>query len=299
MVDFVFPFLYSVILILLTLFIMCPKSSEASMADGATPQTTTISPAPSRKPKTIYLIRHAESEENRRIAALSRTFKSLGKFSLPKSSDIYASTELLNIPGQVDSNVSEIGAQQIANMKEKLAQDKFVASTGIRLVAHSPLLRARQTSKGMLGCMSAGSSGEEMKVETVHRVVQTHLLLEKTPSEWTPLYYNTFIQRIADMEQWLWDQEEDTIALVGHSQFFKKMLNLDFKFGNCDVWKVKFDLNRATGTSASTIVPELEEVATEPTTDGKNDSKWKLPLQWSDLELMYACEVMSSQKTIS
>jgi hypothetical protein len=147
--------------------------------------------------------------------------------------------------------------------------------------------------------MMAGSSGEELKAETVDRVVQTNLLLEKAPSEWTPLYYNTSIQRNANMEQWLWDQEEDTIALVGHTQFFKKMLNLDFKFGNCDVWKVKSDLNRVTDTSASAIVPESEEVATEPTTNGKNGCKWKLPPQWSDLELLYACEFMSLQKTNS
>jgi hypothetical protein len=68
---------------------------------------------------------HLSHSTRHRIAALSRTFKTLGKFSLPKSSDIYASTELLNIPGQVDSNVSEIGAQQIANMKEKLHRLAF------------------------------------------------------------------------------------------------------------------------------------------------------------------------------
>ena len=64
------------------------------------------------KKKTIYLIRHAESEENRRISALCRTFQSLKKLSLPRTSDVSTSTELLNVSAQVDSNVSEIGANQ-------------------------------------------------------------------------------------------------------------------------------------------------------------------------------------------
>ena len=31
------------------------------------------------------------------------------------------------------------------------------------------------------------------------------------------------------------------IGIVGHSQYFKSMLGLPAKFGNCDVWEVKFD----------------------------------------------------------
>ena len=45
------------------------------------------------------------------------------------------------------------------------------------------------------------------------------------------------------------------------------MLNLDFKFGNCDVWKVTFDLSQVgSSATASTIVPE-------PATDDDNNDK--------------------------
>jgi phosphohistidine phosphatase SixA len=239
--------------------------------------------------KTVFLIRHAESEENRRVAALSRTFKTLGKFSFPSSSDIYASTELLNLPAQVDSNVSEIGASQIKHMGEKLKQAKFLETTGIELVAHSPLLRARETSEGMLGCSAVSSEEVKEKAESVTRVVQTELLLEKTPAEWTPLYYNGFKKRIGDFEEWLWNQKEGKIALVGHSQFFKAMLGLDFKFGNCEVWKLTFDLSKVDGTTASGT-NELTEKET-------SIYQRKLPPQWSDLELLYPCEIQSSPKT--
>ncbi len=258
-----------------------------------------------KTPKTVYLIRHAESEENRRLAALSRTFKTLGKFKLPSSSDVYASTELLNVPGQVDSNVSKIGAEQIARMKEKLSQEEFVKSSGIQLVAHSPLLRARQTSVGMLGCMAGGGSSEEstaseQKAESVSRVVQTELLLEKTPAEWTPLYFDAFVKRIRDFEKWLWSQEEDTIALVGHSQFFKAMLGLDFKFGNCEVWKVDFDLSQetATGQDHGATVESSDEEKKDSTDDKSASCKWNLPPQWSNLELKYGCDIEGSPKSI-
>ena len=252
------------------------STATTSSSSMSTPTTTTTTT------KTVYLIRHAESKENERIAALSRTFKTLGRFTLPSSTDVYSSTQLLNVPAQVDSNVSEIGANQIKHMGEKLKQENFLQTTGIQLVAHSPLIRARETSEGMLGCSALSADEVKEKADSVSRVVQTDLLLEKTPAEWTPLYYNGFIKRIGVFEEWLWSQKEEKIALVGHSQFFKAMLGLDFKFGNCDVWKLTFDLSKVNDTTA-----------------GPRDScQWKLPPQWSNLELLYPCEVESSPKTI-
>ena len=49
---------------------------------------------------------------------------------------------------------------------------------GIELVAHSPLVRARQTSEGMLGCVTARSASnveclwEGKKAASVDRVVE-------------------------------------------------------------------------------------------------------------------------------
>jgi broad specificity phosphatase PhoE len=249
----------------------------------------------SKRPKTIYLIRHAESEENRRIAALGRTFKTLSKWSIPSSSDVYATTELLHVQGQVDTNVSEIGARQIAHMKEKLQQDNFLISNGIQLVAHSPLIRARQTSEGMLGCVTAADSfpsAPDLKADSVARVVQTELLVERSPSEWTPMYYGGFIQRIQDFENWLCNLEEETIALVGHSQFFKTMLGLNFKFGNCEVWKVTFDpssvANQSNGTDAANL---FDATNNEKKEDASTTGPWMLPPQWSNLEKQYGCDI--------
>jgi len=261
------------------------------MSDSA--ETSPSTSPPGTATKTIYLIRHAESEENRRIAAFSRSFQKLKQFSLPKASDVSASTELLNVSAQVDSNVSEIGANQIAHMGEKLQKDNFVETSGIELVVHSPLLRARQTSEGMLGCMTASTVDDtikEKKAESVSRVAETDLLLEKKPAEWTPLYFDNFVKRISAFESWLGSQPEETIAIVGHSQYFKKMLGLDDKFGNCEVWKVDFCLKQ----------PGEDETQNASTADdiAPADNELESVSSWSNLEKVYGCEIESSPKYV-
>ena len=252
-------------------------SPQGDNAEASTPVS------PTKPAKKIYLIRHAESEENRRIAALSRTFDRLKKFSLPMTSELSTSTELLNVSAQVDSDVSDVGEKQIAHMGEKLSKENFVESSGVELVIHSPLLRARQTSLGMLGSMTASSTDdsiEEKRAVSVSRVAETALLLEKKPAEWTPIYFGQFKQRISDFEAWLGNQPEETIAIVGHSQYFKAMLGLPDKFGNCEVWKVDFS-----------APPPREETSEETIIEIPSGC-------WSNLEKVYGCEIESSPKTV-
>jgi broad specificity phosphatase PhoE len=247
--------------------------------------------APEQPKKTILFIRHAESEENRRLGSLSRCFRTLGKFSLPSSADIRASTELLNVAAQVDSNVSEIGAKQIAEMGQTLKEANFVQTSGIQLVVHSPLTRARETSEGMLECMAP-----DMKHSSVDRVVELELLKEKTPSEWTPVYWNSFKERMAEFQRWLADQPEDNIALVGHSQYFKAMLGLDFKFGNCDVWQATFDASKMAATAEvpateATVAIETTVVDKDSTCDSPQNPAWDMPPQWSELKVLFQAKI--------
>jgi broad specificity phosphatase PhoE len=246
--------------------------------------------------KTVYLIRHAESDENRRLASLSRCFKSLGKFSLPSKKDLAASTELLNVSAQVNSNVSGIGEKQIDQMAKKLEEADFLKSTGVKLVAHSPLLRARQTSDGMLGCMAP-----DKKTELVDRVLEIDMLAEKTPQEWVPGYFDQFKKRIANFENWLTDQPEEKVAIVGHSQYFKAMLGLDFKFGNCDVWQVTFTGSKIVSdplVPSATVVSVEASVPAEKSGEKQSLDKcdWIMPPQWTDLKQLYKCEVAGSKK---
>jgi broad specificity phosphatase PhoE len=186
--------------------------------------------------QTIYMIRHAESEENRRLASLQTVWSDLTNFRLPKSSDIWSSLRLVRVFDQVDSHVSDFGKQQIAHMAKLLRESDFVKSHQIQLVAHSPLLRAKETSQGMLGYAL-----ENKDIITSPRVLELDLLIEKTPAEWIPGNLGSLMARLRSLEEWIIEQPEDNIALVGHSQFFKALLELDYKFPNCSVYSAQFD----------------------------------------------------------
>lgn len=243
--------------------------------------------------KTIYLIRHAESEENRRIGSLKNSLRTLARFRLPSRQDAKAVGELLNIPAQIDSNVSDIGKEQISDMKEKLDAASFLETSNVKLVVHSPLARARETSEGMLGCVAP-----ETKVDAVDRVIELAELAEMTPKEWTPMYRGQFQARVKFFEKWLSDQAEDTIAIVGHSEYFKDMLDLDFKFGNCDVWKLNFDYSKIGQLKEDTTSEQICSSKKKPSSmdfmEGEELTTYVLPPQWSNLTKIYTGKKVES-----
>jgi len=158
--------------------------------------------------KTVYLIRHAESDENRRLHSFGKILQGCASLTPPTRSDVVASMELLNVQAQIDSDVSEIGRRQINQVGIKLENSNFVKEKGIQLVAHSPLIRARQTSEGMLRCVTprpgvTDSTAEGAKASSVSRVVELDILKEKTPIEWLPTHNDAYRQRIASFEEWL------------------------------------------------------------------------------------------------
>ena len=86
------------------------------------------------------------------------------------------------------------------------------------------------------------SSSEGAKHPSIQKVLELELLEERTPKEWLPTHYDQYSQRIQKFEQWICDQEENVIAIVGHSQYFRSMLGLKSKFQNVDVWQVSLDV---------------------------------------------------------
>jgi len=217
--------------------------------------------------KTVYLIRHAESAENHRLACLSRSLKSIARLKIPAADDVTSSLQLIDVPAQIDSDVSKAGARQIAQLSRKLSKDNFLEKHNITLIAHSPLKRARETCLGMLGHLANPEISKQKAVDQenrdpghnmVHdkeedntikksssrkdpRVVELDFLKERTPSEWLPYGNGKLAKRIDEFETWLNSVPESAIAIVGHSQYFKFMLSLSYKFGNCDVWKFEYD----------------------------------------------------------
>ena len=184
------------------------------------------------KLKTIYFIRHAESQENRRLKSLKAAARDVARFAWPRSIDLQRATELCRISEQIDSPVSEFGQQQIKHMANVLREANFIAK--IQVVAHSPLRRAMDTSFGLLGCRAP-----DAVPEGIEEVIQLDLLQEKTPVEW--IGGGDFPQRLVALHGWLATQSADAIALVGHSQFFKALLQQESLMGNCDVVRAHFD----------------------------------------------------------
>lgn len=196
--------------------------------------------------KTVYLIRHAESNENKRLASLERALNQIIKLKLPLKDDVTNAFELLNFYKEQDSRVSSKGKKQIEQLRYKLQKDDFILSNKIQLIAHSPLIRARQTCEGMLESVTSRNASniesfwEGKKAKGVGRVVELDSLIEQSPIEWLPINRHKFLKRIQEFEMWLQEQPEERIAIVGHSNYFRSMLNLPYKFDNCDVWEIKY-----------------------------------------------------------
>lgn len=209
--------------------------------------------------KTIYLIRHAESEENVRMDRLYNVGRSLKRRRPPSPRDVYSGSKLLamNSIGRADSSLSENGraqvrktvnyrsivhvygqlthsdrphsikTQKVEEMYSKLKKANFTQS--LDLIAHSPLVRAKDTCYGVLDLSCACP------------MVELDCLREVTPRETLRRGRQPVKSRIDALQSWLETQRfSSTIALVGHSEYFRVMLGLPKRFNNCDVWKLSY-----------------------------------------------------------
>lgn len=209
--------------------------------------------------RTLYLIRHAESMENSMIHDFKTLVGVKGFEQAPgtPSPSILPLAGLLNVPGLIDSALSPRGVRQTEALKSFCTSydngvgflPSVFSPDSPSLVVHSPLRRARQTcamatqlvtpNKNDVGYdwTSTGLTTEDKTVE----VIEQELLLEKTPLEWLPGLGGRLDGRIQSFKTWVTTRPERNIVVVGHSQWFKKMLGMDKKFDNCDIWKVDFN----------------------------------------------------------
>lgn len=322
-------------------------AEQKSSLEHTAPFRTALSRTP---PKTIYLIRHAESNENRRLECLARSIQHLKKLAMPEKEDIVASVELLDVTAQLDSDVSDVGKRQISQLARKLQRDNFIETHKIQVVAHSPLRRARQTSEGMLGCVSprlipedntnneylekslfpfvskvsdTSSSGDAVStaesnhststttrplmvgppcvpitlrrsstgtyygphgtlppeeynspgknIPLVSKIVELPCLMERTPMEW--LNPAALDLRIEEFEEWLDSIQEERIVVVGHSQYFKTMLGMSYKFKNCDVWQLTYVPRRSVNMKENEEYDEGKSSVIQQSLGGKGGTE--------------------------
>ena len=168
----------------------------------------------------------------------------------------------------------------------------FVSLNKIELVIHSPLQRAKETSETLLGVSSdqaidialtettttqdESAESSKSRPASVKRVLNLSILEEKTHSEWV-WSQSSYEQRVNSFQKWLGAQPESVICIVGHSQYFKTMLGLPFKFDNVDVYGVSFDPQKTTANE-----PFVLENAGVPETV-------TMKPEWYDIQLLHTC----------
>ncbi|VEU38475.1 unnamed protein product [Pseudo-nitzschia multistriata] len=198
--------------------------------------------------KTIYLIRHAESEENVHMHGMQELGTSLVGGRVPTSENLSSSLKFIGgvAKGDIDSKLSEGGREQVKELHSVLKSDGMENMSSVindvDIIGHSPLVRARDTCYGGFGLHTNG---------VCENVVELKCLEEATPWE-TAVQgrKKTVHKRIDELQRWIDNQTDaTTIALVGHSEYFMIMLGISRaeKFWNCDVWKVEYAAGKWTG----------------------------------------------------
>jgi broad specificity phosphatase PhoE len=188
--------------------------------------------------KNVYLVRHAESAENALMQGVARSWAALTQFSLPALSDVKSGMELASamVRGTTDEcPLSTNGEAQVVEVKKLLFENEETLNVFRKepvLIVCSPMLRAKLTCEGLFREFLSPSS----------RVVELESLREILPADYVaPSRWTVVQRRITDFEQWIAQQKEPNIVVVGHSHYFRTMLGIDFKFSNCEIWKARFN----------------------------------------------------------
>ena len=163
--------------------------------------------------KTVYLVRHAQSEQNIATAKLER-------------GDVGALADIVRLG--YDAPCSARGKEQLAEAASKL--NGFAKNQGIELVAHSPYQRAVATAKALF----AGHPQPFALLPSLH---------ERTLTEY--LFPSLLHARIQKVRDWLDTRPETCIALVGHGQWFQHAVGAARVQPNVSIIRTKY--SRATG----------------------------------------------------
>jgi phosphohistidine phosphatase SixA len=197
-------------------------------------------------PKRVVFIRHAQSEENVKFAALMEGVQRIGRFKLPRLSSVSAGFKLLRT--DLNSSLSPLGKRQVLDQALNLREARFLDDFDPQLILVSPLDRAKDTLLGLL------QSSDRFKTT---EMVVLECLREATPLE--HLVSSSLERRISEFQAFLLSSTATRILVCGHSQYFKRLLKMSAMMRNVDVWSA--------------------------TLDSAADSAGRAPVLWSNLKL--------------
>lgn len=234
------------VIVVATVIIMCPSCTAAS---GSNP-IMNKSNNKSISNKTIYLIRHAETEENVRMKGFHDIGKALQKGKLPSSSQLKLGSQFvgMTLSGSHNSKLSARGKQQVLQLQSILQEDSHDIAKSLDMIVHSPLQRAKETCYGIFKLTTTSATVDTDDNDSsppknkVPPVVEVASLQEVTQWELKTQGKRPVRKRIKAFGEWLEGLDDDvsTIAVVGHSEYFMIMLGMEEKFKNCDVWKATY-----------------------------------------------------------
>eukprot|EP00971_Amphidinium_carterae_P296143 5882337-Amphidinium_carterae.1 len=93
--------------------------------------------------KTIFLIRHAESENNVDKREAWKLCQQLCRGVLPSCAALRHVDALLKV--EMNSTLSSGGRAQVLKQSEILSKADFLNNADVQLIVHSPLVRAKET----------------------------------------------------------------------------------------------------------------------------------------------------------
>lgn len=179
--------------------------------------------------KIVFLIRHAESRSNSSATDMKGAMGAVKSFKLPSGGQLKNGMALLKLKS--NSELSQKGVQQVADVAQQMNMDNFLEKSGIERIYSSTMIRAMDTCDGLLG-----DSAERLSIN----IYRFHMICEQSHSE--KLAMATFEQRVADVRRWLSLRKEKRICLVAHGTFLRYLVNPDVHFNNCTVYRIKMKI---------------------------------------------------------
>lgn len=224
---------------------LCAPSHARSVSSSRSPLVK-----PSEELKTVYLVRHAESMENVRVHALDRAFGQLRTWKAPACDDVCSSLRLLCF--DVDTPLSMRGERQLKDVQAQLSDCSFLQKADPQLIVFSPRRRAVRTREVLFG--------SEVPSKAMPQLV------ERTPME--GLCPAQFQERVQGFKDWLAKTPETRIVVVGHCQFFARLLGkgagFDRYLSNAEVKRCYFDpTSGAFDIPVSMFVPQESDSSGE------------------------------------
>eukprot|EP00912_Choanoflagellata_sp_UC4_P002047 UC4_evm3s1308 len=185
--------------------------------------------------KTLYLVRHAESEENVKVRAVTSGWNRTRRFR-----GFFTPYELLQgirlLACNTNAKLSQAGELQLIEQRRRIDAQNFSAqSVGAEVIVHSPLIRAKRTAYRLFV-----EGFDKSQVQSPTPVYEIRDLTERKPYEY--IFNGPFNNRISRLITWLQKRPEQCLIIVGHGQFFKRMLGVEWKFRNVDIFKTDFEV---------------------------------------------------------